>query len=441
MKHTRQELKEWQALPLGVKILMTQERIRNWVREYGEEGTCISFSGGKDSTVLLDIVRNRMGYKDIPAVFVDTGLEYPEIRDFVKSFDNVIILKPSLTFKEVIQKYGYPFISKEVSECVYGARKYLRKFIDGQTIPYQYWYERVTGTGRYQKKEIIPDVDQAALFEMTRGGTITNGENFVDYRSIAEAIMRGGKNISLTREHKTFSDGDEKDPYTLNARAAMLMGVYTTNWDQKKKGIIPDSRDRSIFSQEKYKFFLDAPFNISAECCKVMKKKPIHKFNHESGRHPMTAQMAEESRIRTQKWLQNGCNGFNLKEPISNPMAFWTEQDVLHYIKENNIQICSVYGEIVAEEKDQICGQMSLADYNLVEDERRLKTTGCKRTGCMFCGYGCHLEKPGEGRFELMKETHPKQYDYIMRPKEEGGLDYKNIIDWINEHGNLNIRY
>lgn len=59
----------------------------------------------------------------------------------------------------------------------------------------------------------------------------------------------------------------------------------------------------------------------------------------------------------------------------------------------------------------------------------------------MFCGYGCHLEKPGEGRFELMKKTHPKQYDYIMRPWEEGGLNYKEVIDWINENGNLHIKY
>ena len=59
----------------------------------------------------------------------------------------------------------------------------------------------------------------------------------------------------------------------------------------------------------------------------------------------------------------------------------------------------------------------------------------------MFCGFGCHLEKPGAGRFERMKETHPKQYEYLMKPKEEGGLGYKEIIDWINEHGNLNIQY
>ena len=59
----------------------------------------------------------------------------------------------------------------------------------------------------------------------------------------------------------------------------------------------------------------------------------------------------------------------------------------------------------------------------------------------MFCGYGCHLDKPGHGRFEIMKETHPKQYDYIMRPWDKGGLNYKEVIDWINKNGGLHIRY
>ena len=114
-KHTIDELRQWQALPLSIKLRMTEERIRMWVREYGENGVYVSFSGGKDSTVLLDIVRNRMGYTDIPAVFVDTGLEYPEVREFVKTFDNVVWLKPKMQFRKVIEKYGYPFISKEIA--------------------------------------------------------------------------------------------------------------------------------------------------------------------------------------------------------------------------------------------------------------------------------------------------------------------------------------
>ena len=49
-KHTIAELQQWQALPLNIKVLMTAERIRNWVNEFGEDGVYVSFSGGKDST-------------------------------------------------------------------------------------------------------------------------------------------------------------------------------------------------------------------------------------------------------------------------------------------------------------------------------------------------------------------------------------------------------
>lgn len=217
-----------------------------------------------------------------------------------------------------------------------------------------------------------------------------------------------------------------------------MLGMLTNDKRNPIKANIP-SYDRSRFSQEKYKFLLDADFEISNRCCNVMKKDPVHRYHKETGRNPMTAQMASESRLRTQKWLQNGCNGFDLKNPISNPMAFWTEQDVLLYIYKNKLQIASVYGEVVKEQ--EIDGQIDLEDLGLFEFERPLlKTTGCDRTGCMFCGFGCHLEK-GEGRFQRMKRTHPKQYDYIMRPWPEGGLNYKEVIDWINEHGDLNIRY
>ena len=132
MGHTIQELRIRQALPLEQKILMTKTRIREWVNYYGLEGVYVSFSGGKDSTVLLHIAREI--YPDIKAVFVDTGLEYPEIREFVKTFDNVDIIRPKMNFKQVIEKYGYPFISKEVSECVYGAKKYLTSLTKAATI-------------------------------------------------------------------------------------------------------------------------------------------------------------------------------------------------------------------------------------------------------------------------------------------------------------------
>ena len=123
-KHTISDLHQMQSMPLSIKVRMTENRIRWWVDEYGEDGVYVSFSGGKDSTVLLDIVRKH--YPGVMAVFVDTGLEYPEIRDFVKTFDNVQWLKPNKTFRQVIEEYGYPFISKEVSDKVQGARNYLK---------------------------------------------------------------------------------------------------------------------------------------------------------------------------------------------------------------------------------------------------------------------------------------------------------------------------
>lgn len=123
-KHVISDLYQMQSLSLKAKIRMTKWRIREWVDMYGEDGVYVSFSGGKDSTVLLDIARQL--YPNIKAVFVDTGLEYPEIRLFVKTVSNVDWIRPKLTFRQVIEKYGYPFISKEVSECVYGAKKFLR---------------------------------------------------------------------------------------------------------------------------------------------------------------------------------------------------------------------------------------------------------------------------------------------------------------------------
>lgn len=120
-KHTADELRQWQALPLSVKVLMTQERIRQWVRYFGEDGVAVSFSGGKDSTVLLDIVRKM--YPDVKAVFSNTGLEYPEIQLFVREHENVDVIAPDMRFPDVLTQFGYPLIGKEVAEAIYYARK------------------------------------------------------------------------------------------------------------------------------------------------------------------------------------------------------------------------------------------------------------------------------------------------------------------------------
>lgn len=113
--HDKQRLAELQELPLERKIMITQTRIIEWYTRWKGQ-VYVSFSGGKDSTVLLHIARQC--FPDIEAVFVNTGLEYPEIQKFAKSFENVTVLRPEMRFDEVITHYGYPIISKSVANCI-----------------------------------------------------------------------------------------------------------------------------------------------------------------------------------------------------------------------------------------------------------------------------------------------------------------------------------
>ena len=109
------QLRQKQSLPLEVKIEMSKRKIREWLEHWDNE-CYVSFSGGKDSTVLLDLVRQVD--KNIPAVFSNTGLEYPEIVSFVRSFENIEIVKPKFKFKDVLDKHGYPVISKISARCI-----------------------------------------------------------------------------------------------------------------------------------------------------------------------------------------------------------------------------------------------------------------------------------------------------------------------------------
>lgn len=126
-------------------------------------------------------------------------------------------------------------------------------------------------------------------------------------------------------------------------------------------------------------------------------------------------------------------------------MSFWTEQDVLLYIKEHNLPICSVYGDVVVdyEAEGQIEGQMCVTDYasevGLFDlGNPPLKTTGCDRTGCVLCGFGCHMK--GDTRFVDLKQTHPNLYG-LMDKISNNGVTMRQAIDWINEHGDVDIKY
>lgn len=114
------QLRQMQSLPLEAKICKAELRIREWY-DHWNGNVYVSFSGGKDSTVLLHLVRSL--YPEVPATFVDTGLEFPAIRSFVRSVDNVIWLRPKKRFQDIVREYGYPVVSKDIARSAYYARK------------------------------------------------------------------------------------------------------------------------------------------------------------------------------------------------------------------------------------------------------------------------------------------------------------------------------
>ena len=323
-KHTAYDLIQMQSLPLDIKIRMTKERIEQWY-EHWDSMVYVSFSGGKDSTVLKHIVDSM--YNDIPAVFVNTGLEYPEIQKFAMSQKNVVTVRPEMRFDEVIKKYGYPVVSKEVAQTVWEAKK------NAKTGKYAYRIKKLNG----------------------------------------ELLDKNGK--------------------------------------------------LSTYNIPKWKFLLDAPYDISHKCCDVMKKRPAKTYEKTTGRKAIIGTLASESTLRKTQWVKYGCNAFESKRPTSQPLSFWTEQDILNYIKQFDVPYCSVYGDIVP-----------------VDEGTLLKTTGCDRTGCIFCMFGCHLEKE-PNRFQRLKETHPRQYEYCIgggemidgkwQPSKEG-LGLEKVLDYIN---------
>lgn len=346
-KRERWELQQMQSLPLRHKIEMTARRIESWYEYYdsddlrwgddGPPGIYLSFSGGKDSTVLRHILKNHcIDVYDCPAVFVDTGLEYPEVRRFaIENAD--VVLRPKMNFRQVIMTYGYPVIGKNQA-------RYIR------------------------------DLQNA------------HGQN--------DATV----NLRLTGYNRK--------------------GVYCP----------------TMKLADKWVPLKDAPFKISEQCCDVMKKEPMRRYQKETRRMPVVGTMCVESQSREKAWLMNGCNAFEAKYPQSRPMSFWTENDVLHYLWRFGVPYASVYGEIHCRYNGKECpdraARLCLEEYPESEKKFEFYTTGVSRTGCMFCAFGAHLESC-PNRFQQMQETHPKQYDYCMRPVDQGGLGMAEVLDYI----------
>ena len=150
-KHDAGELRDLQALPLEEKISLTKRRIIDW-SDHFRGNIFVSFSGGKDSTVLLDLVRETLCDDSIPAVFANTGLEYAQIQRFVRETPNAEIVRPRMRFDEVISTYGYPIISKDVAGAIYYARRIRNSDSDDANTPTRKRAE-LFGTRRNSSKQ------------------------------------------------------------------------------------------------------------------------------------------------------------------------------------------------------------------------------------------------------------------------------------------------
>ncbi len=101
--------------PYALKVTWAQQRIRQWHTHWG--GKCyVSYSGGKDSSVLLHIARSM--YPGMKAVFCHSGVEYPEILTHVRSCENVTWIRPARSFQDVLTRFGYPVVSKSIARKV-----------------------------------------------------------------------------------------------------------------------------------------------------------------------------------------------------------------------------------------------------------------------------------------------------------------------------------
>lgn len=149
---------------------------------------------------------------------------------------------------------------------------------------------------------------------------------------------------------------------------------------------------------DKWQPLIYAPFTISELCCDYLKKKPFKLYQKETGEVPIIGTMATESEVRKQQYVRRGgCNSFREGHLGSYPLSIWTDADIWGYLRKFNVPYCELYDK------------------------------GANRTGCMFCGFGAHLEKPTSSRFAVLHRLHPNAYKAFMN-YTNNGITYREAL-------------
>lgn len=218
-------------------------------------------------------------------------------------------------------------------------------------------------------------------------------------------FVRRTENVTVIRPEMTVRQVLEKYGFPLISKeqALYIRQAKTTKSTKllalRLNGTAP--KNRKIFGKisERWKYLIKAPFMLSEKCCECLKKRPFRKYEKETGELPVLGMMANESDLRQHQYIKRGgCNAFEGKRPTSYPLSIWTDADIWACIKEFKIPYCEIY------DKGQI------------------------RTGCMFCGFGAHIEK--SSRFARLRELHPKAYGIFMN-YTNNGVTYREALERI----------
>lgn len=362
---TRLQLR--QKWSLSDKIWWSESNIKDFIHDC-DGPVSVSFSGGKDSSVLLDMVCNVWKSrpchdKPLTVIYANTSNEFASMPGFVESFcrhmekrhgvviDLRIVRSKAMSYKDVIHTIGYPIASKKVSSMVEKIRRWMRK----------------------------------------------SGTPWSDI----QACLSGSPSEQLSN---LDSIGSSKST-TLYLTGFTSTGTWAPSY------ILP----------KKWYPLITAPFWVSEKCCEVLKKQPLAEAQKDSHLSPIIATMASDSQQREKAYLETGCNSFKAGKVKSTPMGFWLEQDVLAYLYLHNLPTAPMYGELKVE----------LTDTEDSTTKYCYRFTGEQRTGCKLCLFGTQFPGERDRLVRLAK-LEPATVRWALKPVAEGGLGYREVVEYLN---------
>lgn len=207
-------------------------------------------------------------------------------------------------------------------------------------------------------------------------------------------------------------------PIISKDTACKIRKLRHYNLSEKYRNYLLNGDERGKFGMlsKKWQYLADTKLireDISEVCCDILKKEPFKRYVKETGRYPFIGITQDESFRRENQYNHTGCNVYEGATIKSQPIAFWTKQDVLRYKEQEEIPICRIYGKVI---------KNCQGNYLL---------TGEQRTGCILCGFGCHLEKEPNRlqRLSLSKiDSHRSIYKWGMQI-ENNNVTYKEALE------------